>query len=349
MQQIKRALSEESRKNTRTLHIFPHSHTDEGWLVTSQEMFTGDHDDYVLLGSVKDILTSTVENLLVNPDFTFCFAETKYFKMWWDLQNSQMKKAVRGLVQSGQLDLVSGGWSATDEAVSQYDSMLDNFMLGQQFLQKELGIHPRVSWQVDALGVGTGYARLAREVGFDMMIYSRIDHLEKKEMAKKKTRTQVWRPHEENMGKRGDILGITIGQDKNDSLGHYCWPTGFWADTNYPLDVPIILDKSNPNYRFDKLARALYEEANDYLATELTPHMFRPFGCDFAYVDADVNYAIIKHLFQVWDELGFNNDIQLLWSTPTKFMQYMKEVNDDWTKEGDKAWPIRRDDSFPYA
>lgn len=53
---------------------------------------------------------------------------------------------------------------------------------------KEFGIHPKVSWQVDAFGLSTGYARLARDFGFDAMFYSRVDIKEKEQMRKKHTK-----------------------------------------------------------------------------------------------------------------------------------------------------------------
>ena len=72
--------------------------------------------------------------------------------------------------------------------------------------------------------MSTGYARMAHDVGFDMMVYSRVDLEEKKQMRTKKARSQVWRPHEENFGKRKEILGVTLDQQRNSSLGSYCWP-----------------------------------------------------------------------------------------------------------------------------
>jgi len=89
----------------------------------------------------------------------------------------------------------------------------------------------------------------------------------------------------------------------------------------------------------------------DYLAHEKTNHIFRPFGCDMAFVDAKVNYKIMDTLFEVWDELGFNEDIQLKWSTPTKYLQFMRDVNDDYRRYGgpNQGWHVRRDDMFPYA
>jgi len=42
---------------------------------------------------------------------------------------------------------------------------------------------------MDALGVSSGYARLAKDVGFDMMYYSKVNSAERKEMRTNKTRT----------------------------------------------------------------------------------------------------------------------------------------------------------------
>jgi hypothetical protein len=53
---------------------------------------------------------------------------------------------------------------------------------------------------------------MAHDVGFDMMIFARVDLMEKRQMRQKKSRSQVWRPHEENFGKRKDILSVTLDQ-----------------------------------------------------------------------------------------------------------------------------------------
>jgi hypothetical protein len=42
-----------------------------------------------------------------------------------------MRKIVQNLVKEGRLDLVSGGWSAPDEATTTYDEIIDNLMVGQ--------------------------------------------------------------------------------------------------------------------------------------------------------------------------------------------------------------------------
>ena len=127
---VEEELEKTKMKGKKFLHIIPHSHTDLGWLSTMSDFYTGNDEQAFYIGSVKDILDTSVAELLRDPKHTFTFAETKYFQTWFYQQNDEMKQKVRGLVQSGRLDLVSGGWSAPDEATTQYDSIIDNFMMG---------------------------------------------------------------------------------------------------------------------------------------------------------------------------------------------------------------------------
>jgi len=101
--------------------------------------------------------------------------------------------------------------SAPDEATTNADDIIDNFMRGHQFLSTELGIEdPNISWQLDSFGVSKGYARLARDIGFDAMFFSRIDAEEKLKLQKNKEKVQVWRADETNFGPKKDILSIVM-------------------------------------------------------------------------------------------------------------------------------------------
>ena len=53
---------------------------------------------------------------------------------------------------------------------------------------------------MDSFGVSQGYARLAHDMGFDAMFFSRIDLQEKAKLAKERNKQQIWRPDEENFG-----------------------------------------------------------------------------------------------------------------------------------------------------
>ena len=67
------------------LHFIPHSHTDLGWINTLDEYYYG-----VPIGKmgeinkVKDIIGTTIEELIKFDYRTWAFAEIKYFQMWWD-------------------------------------------------------------------------------------------------------------------------------------------------------------------------------------------------------------------------------------------------------------------------
>ena len=84
--------------------------------------------------------------------------------------------------------MVNGGWSAPDEAITTYDDLLDNFIVGHQFLKDNFGETPSIAWQIDSFGVSTTWARLARDVGFEAMFFSRNDIQEKMQQRKQKSR-----------------------------------------------------------------------------------------------------------------------------------------------------------------
>ena len=187
-----------------------------------------------------------------------------------------------------------------------------------------------------------------------------------KKMRKEGTHAQIWRTSAKNFGKRKDVLAVTLDQGQN-ALNSYCWPKGFWADTNYLIDSPITLNKTQSDYKFDDLVKSLYADVSDRFDQDnKTQQLFQPFGCDMAFVDAKINYKIMDKLMVLWKELGFDKDVEIKYSTPTIFYQHMQTQNNKFiaaaqlssnstanstsndTKNSTEGWTIRRDDSFPY-
>ena len=110
-----------------------------------------------------------------------------FFKMWYEEQTDDMKVKVKGLISSGQLEIINAGWSMHDEACPIYEDMIDNMMKGQKFVLEQFGIAPRIGWQIDPFGHSNTNARLFHDMGFDAMFFGRMDsgeggvRLEKKE------------------------------------------------------------------------------------------------------------------------------------------------------------------------
>jgi hypothetical protein len=65
--------------------------------------------------------------------------------MWYENQTAEVQEKAKSLVKDGRLDLVNGGWSSPDEAVTTYDALIDNFMMGQQWLYKTFEHHSKIS------------------------------------------------------------------------------------------------------------------------------------------------------------------------------------------------------------
>jgi hypothetical protein len=120
---------------------------------------------------------------------------------------------------------------------------------------------------------------------------------------------------------------------------------GFWSDANYLVDTPMNLKKGSPGYDFEDRVMALYADAVSKFNSARETQIMQPFGCDMAYMDASVNYLIMDELLYVWEELGIDEDIKLVYSTPTKFYDELKKDNRYIKENG--GWPVRKDDLFP--
>jgi Glycosyl hydrolases family 38 N-terminal domain len=97
-----------------------------------------------------------VNELIKNPDRKFTYVEMKFFSMWWDRQPAGIKTAVRELVEQGRLEFVNAGWSMHDEACTHHDDMMNNMMIGHEFLEREFGYKPRIAWSIDPFGHSNG-------------------------------------------------------------------------------------------------------------------------------------------------------------------------------------------------
>lgn len=102
-----------------TVHVIAHTHDDVGWGKTVEEYFTGAYG-WNSHASVDVILSSVVKELAKDPKRKFTYVEMKFFAMWYRQQDQKTQELVKRLVQSGQLEITQGGWTATDEACPNY-------------------------------------------------------------------------------------------------------------------------------------------------------------------------------------------------------------------------------------
>ena len=73
---------------------------------------------------------------------------------------------------------IGGGWVQNDEAVSAFDSVINQMTVGHQYLLNEVGIDtahaPVAGWQIDPFGASAATPRLFAEMGFTTHVIDRI-------------------------------------------------------------------------------------------------------------------------------------------------------------------------------
>ena len=72
--------------------------------------------------------------------------------------------------------------------------MINNMLLGHEFLLKEFGIKPRIGWQADPFAHSASNTRLFSEMGFDGFFFGRVDFLEREARMFNLSMEYIWRP-----------------------------------------------------------------------------------------------------------------------------------------------------------
>lgn len=79
------------------------------------------------------------------------------------------------MVKNKQLEFVNGGWVDNDEANPNFDDIINNMMLGHEFIKKTFGVYPKIGWNVDVFGHSDSSVRLMSQMGFEALFFSRLD------------------------------------------------------------------------------------------------------------------------------------------------------------------------------
>lgn len=102
--------------------IVPHSHNDPGWLKTFENYFHS---------SSRQIMNNMVAKLQQYKNLTFIWSEISFLNAWWEEAHPSKQRALRDLVQSGRLEITTGGWVMTDEANVHLYAMVDQLIEGE--------------------------------------------------------------------------------------------------------------------------------------------------------------------------------------------------------------------------
>ena len=123
----------------------------------------------------------------------FIWAEISFFAMWWNEQTREVQGMVKNVLQNGQLEIVTGGWVMNDEANSFYYAIMEQLILGHEWLKLNLNYKPNNGWAIDPFGLSPTMAYILKRTGFDNMLIQRTHYSVKKQLAKNKSLEFLWR------------------------------------------------------------------------------------------------------------------------------------------------------------
>ncbi|XP_022651804.1 alpha-mannosidase 2x-like isoform X2 [Varroa jacobsoni] len=179
--------------NKLKVFIVPHSHNDPGWIKTFEKYYTE---------NTKNILTYAVAKLSQHRDMTFIWAEISFFARWFEEQPEPIRKNVTRLVKEGRLEFVTGGWVMNDEANTHYYAMLEQLVLGHEWLQRNLPAAPKPKngWAIDPFGLSPTMAFLLKGLGLKNMVIQRVHYFLKKYLARARALEFQWRQSWDTQG-----------------------------------------------------------------------------------------------------------------------------------------------------
>ncbi|CDW90125.1 glycosyl hydrolases family 38 protein [Stylonychia lemnae] len=312
------------------VHLIPHTHDDVGWLKTVDEYFAGSRYD-IQIGNVELILDTTIDALLENPDRKFSYVEMKFLTMWWKGQTEQRKDDVRKLVKEGRLEFLNGGWSMHDEACTHYEDMINNMLIGNQFLLDEFGVKPRIAWHIDPFGHSSANVRLFADMGFEAWFFSRLDYQDRDRRLKDKEMEFIWRPFFDHFGSTKQVFTHSLYYG-------YRSPPDFDYDSD-STDDPFVDDPDLSTFNADVKSAQFMQWVTQVSANYATNHIMQVMGEDFKYANAKRNFKSMDRLIKYFNNRYSN--VTLLYSTPSQYINALNKL--------DRKWPTKYDDMFPYA
>ncbi|XP_056875511.1 alpha-mannosidase 2 isoform X1 [Takifugu flavidus] len=331
-------------KHPLELILVPHSHNDPGWLKTFDKYF---------LDQTRHILDNMVTKLSEDKRRKMIWAEISFFSKWWNDIDEQKRDLVKSLLKAGQLEMVTGGWVMTDEANSHYFAMLDQLMEGHQWMQRHLGVKPRIGWAVDPFGHSPSMTYLLKGAGLQNMVIQRVHYAVKKHFAKQHTLEFLWRQNWDS-SPRNDITCHMMPFYSYD-VPHTCGPnpsvccqfdfqrlpgrrlTCPWRQTPQPITEQNVHERA-------LLLLDQYRQKSRLFRSSV---LLVPLGDDFRYTESsewDVQFNNYQKLFDYFDQ---HPDLHIKARFGT-LSDYFQALHQRLEATGTKL-PTVRGDFFTYA
>uniref|UniRef100_A0A8C1T4N2 Alpha-mannosidase n=1 Tax=Cyprinus carpio TaxID=7962 RepID=A0A8C1T4N2_CYPCA len=331
--------------------VVPHSHNDPGWLKT--------FDDYYR-DQTQHILNNMVVKLHEDSRRKMIWSEISYFSKWWDNIDEQKRDAVRRLIESGQLEVATGGWVMPDEANTHYFALIDQLVEGHQWLERNLGVKPKTGWAVDPFGHTPTQAYLLRQAGLSNMLIQRVHYSVKKHFASQKTLEFFWRQNWDQ-DSSSDILCHMMPFYSYD-VPHTCGPDpkiccqfdfkrlpGGRISCPWRIPPQAITDNN-----VQERAQTLLDQYRKKSKLFRTNVLLAPLGDDFRYTEAVEWDQQLENYQKLFDYMNSHPElhVQAQFGTISDYFEALRKstgMDPVGMNVGQLALPVLSGDFFTYA
>ncbi|XP_001603702.3 lysosomal alpha-mannosidase isoform X1 [Nasonia vitripennis] len=315
------------------IHLVAHTHDDVGWLKTVDQYYFGGRMNVQVAG-VQYIIDSVVEALEQDPSRKFIYVETAFLWKWWQRQGEKKRNIMRNLINEGRLEIIGGGWSMNDEAVTHYHSMIDQYTWGFRRLNDTFGTcaRPKTGWQIDPFGHSREQASMFAQMGFDGMLFGRLDYQDKNKRLKDKTGEFIWEASP-SLGKSANLFTTML-------YNNYGPPPGFCFDILCQDSEPMIDDVDSPDYNIAQRLESFLNYVKNQAKYYRSKNVILTMGGDFTYQYAEMYFKNMDKLIRYVNERN-GTDYKAFYSTPSCYHKALNEEN--------IKWPTKTDDFFPYS
>ena len=258
------------------IHVVPHSHCDAGYKKT----FAG-----YLGAEVNSILSSVTKALDADPKRRFIWSEASFLHGWLGGGAGEGEAELfRGLVASGQVEIVGGGWIMHDEAITTHAAQLRQMQVGHvEVLKPFFGEAFRVNhgWQIDPFGQSAFTPSLMALAGMESWVTNRVGDSRKEDMKKAKSLQFVWQGNSEMSPADSEVLTHVLDE-------HYESPSGFdWEKNPDPSQDPAPpVTSANVQAMSDAYVQVALERSMHYRGKSVLV----PFGQDFRFQNASLQF-----------------------------------------------------------
>lgn len=199
---------------------------------------------------------------------------------------------------------------STDEACPNYADILRNFEMAHDWLRSEFNLTqlPKIGWQLDPFGHSAANAALFAQMGFDAIVFARINEQDREKRRETRDLQFIWTPE-----------FVSDADDQQEIFAHL-----LYNHYSSPYFLPRDWNRMGQidEGQVPEVARLWVDLLEDELAAAKTPNIIMIWGDDFAHKNDKSFYVLTQVVTAMEEEIAKRNlheTYSFSYSTMTKY------------------------------